>query len=120
MNPLELPTQRRLTKAFIDTMPVTITLTPRLQERKASGGYTWAEQAPRVPQVLRLVEPSGAPQIVTTADGKERLIEFLLIGQHDAEIGVYDIFTHEGLDYEVLSLYHFNGWERRAQVARRG
>ena len=117
----ELLMQRRLTKAFIDTMPITLELTPRTREKKSTGGRDWVEGMTRSPQVLRLVEPPRPNDPIRTADGIMRDVEFLLIGEHDAEIGVYDIFaTTDGRWWEVIQLLHDNGWEKRAAVARYG
>lgn len=119
-NDAELAIQQKLTKAFIDTQPVDLVLIPRQKIKQPSGGVKWDELEPRDPQTLRLVEPSGAPITVRTADGIERVVDFLLIGEIDAEIGLYDVFDHGGLRWEIGSLYHRNGWEIRAEVARHG
>lgn len=119
--PSDVEIQRKLTHAFIQTQPVVIQLIPRSYEQQPAGGSTWIEQTPREPQVLRLVEPSNsAPTPVTTADGIEREVEFMLLGEWDAQIGQNDIFTYMNLHWEVVQLAHFNGWERRASVARYG
>lgn len=112
--------QRRLTKAFIDVRPVSLSLIPRERLQQPSGGTKWAELPARETQVFTLVEPSGTPAPVRTLDGKERVIEFMLVGEHDAELGVYDVFSHGGHEWEVLYLHYPNGWETRAEVARRG
>lgn len=117
----ELTIQRKLTKSFIDTQPVSIVLTPRSLEKQSTGGKKWVEDTPRSPQTLRLIEPSSSgPDPVRTADGIEREVEFILLGEHDAIIGQNDIFEYGGLSWEVVQLMHFNGWERRATVCRFG
>ena len=117
---IEQTVQRRLTTAFIATQPVELVLTPRSRVKTSAGGRTWVEAAPRAAQTLRLVEPSNPARPTRTADGIERTVEFLLIGEHDAQLGVYDVFDHAGGRWEVVFLYHENGWERRAEVARHG
>lgn len=120
----EVDIQRTLTRAFINTMPVTITLVPRVKVQKPAGGFTWQEQAARDPQVMRLIEPSTvngiAPNPIVTGDGVERRIEFTLLGAHDAIIGLYDVFEHAGHEWEVVQVAHPLPWEQRASVARRG
>lgn len=120
MTTTELTIQRRLTVAFIDTQPVPLVLTPRIRVKQPSGGMKLEEQPPRAEQTFRLVEPSNPARPTRTADGVERVVEFLLLGSYDAQIGVYDVFYHAGGDWEVIFLYHFNGWEHRAEVARHG
>jgi hypothetical protein len=119
INLAELGIQRKLTHAFILTQPVELALVPRQRVKKPAGGWAYEEQAPRAPQTMRLVEPSGWPRPTVTQDGIERVVDFMLLGDWDAEIGLYDRFTHDGAEWEVIDLMHFNGWERRASVARR-
>jgi hypothetical protein len=117
---LELDTQRRLTRAFIATMPVSVALVPRTRTKTSAGGYVFVNQPPRVPQTLRLIESSAIPRPVVTLDGIVREADFELLGAHDAEMGVYDVFSIDGRQWEVVSLAHDNGWERRALVTRVG
>lgn len=117
---IELSVQKRITTAFIRTQPVEIVLTPREKRKQPSGGTKWEDMPAREVQTLRLVEPPSPDRPTRTADGIERVVEFLLLGEFDASIGVYDVFDHAGGRWEVVFLYHFNGWERRAEVARHG
>lgn len=117
----DLGVQRRLTAAFIQTAPESVELVPRAQVKQPSGGLKWVEQPPRAAQTMRFVEPPNPNDPVRTADGTERVVQFLLVAEHDAQIGVYDVFeTPDGRWWEVVQLVHFNGWERRAMVARHG
>jgi len=118
----ELTIQRQLTKAFIDTMPVTLVLTPRTKVPTDIGGFTWQEEEPRLPQVLRFVEldTSRPNDPIRTQDGIERRADFMLIGEWDAIIEVNDIFTYDGDSFTVIEMYYDNGWEVRAKVARHG
>lgn len=122
---LELSTQRRLTKAFIDTQPVSLALVPRNRVKTPAGGYKFEDQPARAPQVLRLIEPGAyggpLPRPEITLDGVQRTVEFELLGEHDAVIGLYDTFQHPiGIRWEVVNLSFFNGWEQRALVSRIG
>lgn len=116
----ELDIQRRLTRAFINTQPVMITLTPRTRTKTSTGGVLMTDGVPRGPQKLRLVEPgdSGGRLPIRAADGLEREVEYILLGEHTAEIGKYDIFTYAGSRWEVAALMHDNGWEKRGLVVR--
>lgn len=116
----ELTHQRRITTAFIATQPLTVQLIPQAKVKKPAGGFVWEDQPPRAPQTLRLIEPGGMPPPVVTADGVERTVDFELLGEWDAVIGLWDHFVYDLRQWEVVQLLHFNGWERRAVVSRRG
>jgi hypothetical protein len=120
---MDLATNRRLTKAFIDFNPVTLTLIPRAKVARPSGGYGWDEQAPRAPQVFTIIESGGIgglPRPEITADGVERSVEFQLLGEHTSAIARGDVFSHQGKEWEVVDLFFDNGYERRALVSARG
>ena len=110
------------TKLFIDIAPVTLTLTPRALVDDGEGGKRKVAQTPRAPQVFTLIEPSNSGQtaMVTTDDGSQDTLEFLLLGEFDAIIGKDDVFTFEGREYKVEIIMPFNGYERRAGVLRHG
>lgn len=112
--------QRRMTTAFINTRPVTITLTPRTKQAQDTGGYKWVDGAARQPQTMRLVEPPSAPVAISTNDGEQRQVEFLLIAEPDAAIEENDTFSLNGHEWQILDLYPDNGYEVRAKVVRRG
>jgi len=117
---MNLTLNRRITKKFIDELPVSLALVPRTRTKTPAGGFTWTEAAPRPLQTMTLIEPSVSPRPITTADGVERTIEFELLGQHDALLERYDVFTHDGKDWEIVMMFHDNGYEKRAMVSRRG
>lgn len=118
----ELDIQKSLTHAFILTQPVTITLIPRSKVKKPAGGFVWQYETARDSQVMRLVEPStpreAMPMPQSTSDGVQREIVFMLLGEWDSVIGLYDVFDHDGHRWEIVQLGHSNGWEQRASVAR--
>lgn len=117
---LDLATNRRLTKAFIDFNPVTITLIPRAKVKKPAGGFAWEEQAPREPQVVTITEPATLPRPQVTVDGIDREVDFILIAEHSAQVARSDVFIHQGRDWEVVDLFIDNGYEIRALVSARG
>lgn len=118
----EIAVNRRLTHEFIMRRPVTITLVPRNQVKKPAGGFVWADQTPRPPQVMTLIEPgdSGLRPATITADGIERVVDFELLGEWDAAVDRNDRFTNDEADWEIVALAPFNGYEQRAMVSRRG
>jgi hypothetical protein len=124
VNEVELAVQRTLTHEFILSLPTTITLQPRVKTRQPSGGFIWQDGAPRAPQVMRLCEPSTiqrtAPEPITTGDGVQREIVFMLLGEHDAVMEEGDWFEHGGHRWEIVQVAHPLPWEMRASVARHG
>ena len=87
-----LAVQRKVTHGFIMTQPVTVTLRKRVKVQQPAGGFAWEEDYERDPQVMRVVEPASQPQPVVTADGVDRVIEFMLLAEWDAEIERGDVF----------------------------
>jgi hypothetical protein len=117
----EIDIQRRITLAFIDTAPVILTLIPRVRAKQPTGGFAFQELSPRVPQKMRLIEPLGSlPIMLTGSDGVQRELEMILLGRWDCDLEKYDVFQYSGRSFEVAQLYHFNGWEQRAEVIRFG
>ena len=117
----EIDVQRKMTLAFIDTAPVMIDLIPRARAKQPTGGFAFQELSPRGPQKMRLIEPlGGLPVLLTGSDGAQRELEMILLGRWDCDLEKYDIFDYSGRAYEVAQLYHFNGWEQRAEVIRFG
>lgn len=116
-----LDINRRATKRFIDVAPVSIVLTPVL-ETQTAGGKQQVEQAPRTAQVFTLLEPgdSGHRDKTTMVDGSQLTLEYLLLGEHDAEMAAEDRFVHDGRKYKIVHVMPDNGYERRAMVIRHG
>lgn len=123
-DPTELEVNRLNTTAFIRANLSLVTLTPRTRARTGDG-YAWTEGADRPTQMMRLIDQSsaGGPTLgsVRAPDGRQREIDFHLLGEWDAEVGIYDCWTDEsGLRWEVIDLFPRNGYETRAMVARYG
>lgn len=120
----ELRLQRKGTVAFIEANPVSVQLIPRTKVTDGSGSR-WVEEAPRAAQTFRIIDQSTARLSTTvtvrTSDGQERLADFMLLGEHDAVVGLYDVWDDtDGKRYEVAQLYPDNGYEVRAAVVRQG
>lgn len=63
---------------------------------------------------------AGEPRPVRTVDGVERVVEFELLGEHDALLATHDVFTHQDKEWEIIGVFYENGYERRALVSARG
>lgn len=123
-NEQELAVNRRNTLAFIAARPYPVILIPQIRTRTVSGGVLYVPDVPRAQQTLRLIEQASAygnsPGLLQSSDGKQRRVQFQLLGSFDAEIDVYDYWIAAGLRYEVAELLPFNGYERRGQVIQYG
>jgi len=117
----ELKSLRAGTVAFIKANPVQLTLIPR--KRISDGtGTRFQDQAARDEQELCLVDQSTArspvPGVIQTSDGRERLVEWILLGRHDSEVELYDYWTDANGTWEVAQVFPANGYEVRAAVVR--
>ena len=117
---MDLATQRRVTKAFIDQLPTQLVLTPRTKTRQPAGGWILVDEAPREAQTFTVIEPPGSPIPTVTLDGIERRVEMELLGEYTAQMAVHDVFNHQGRDWEVVQMFYDNGYESRAWVSARG
>jgi len=120
---IDLAVNRRLTKAFIDYLPVTLVLVPQVKVKKPAGGWVLEDGTPRTPQVMTLIEQtglSGQPQPTRTVDGVERKVEFEVVAEWNAAISADDWFVYQGKEFRVIDLWIDNGWEKRALVVARG
>lgn len=124
MDDLELRIHRENTKAYIDYKPTSIVLVPKTERvRTASGGWRDEDATPRQAQTFRIIEQGArsVPAEIRTQDGKVRVVDFMLLGEHDAQVAVDDHWTGEdGRIWEVGDIMRPNGYEVRALVAERG
>lgn len=121
MNPAaELAAQRKQTAAFIAADPeaVTVTLTPATRTRTATGGYQDVNATPRPPQRFKLSELAFDQRPTITVAGVERLLDYHLIGPHNAQIAVGDWWMDGATKYEVVGFSDGFGYETKAQVIR--
>ena len=115
-----LPTLRAGTTAFINTNPVTVVLTPHTSEDDGAGGTLHIAGTPRDAAVVTLVEAknSGYLDKSVIPEGTNTVFDYMLIGQHDLVVGLYDTFSLDGQVYRVENIMMNNGYERRAKIVR--
>jgi hypothetical protein len=120
----ELRVNRRNTLAFIAARPIALALIPQQRTKTSSGGFRYEDLPLRAEQTLRLIEQASAygnsPGLLQASDGKQRRVQYQLLGPYDAEIGLYDYWVSAGLRFEVAELMPYNGYERRGQVIQYG
>lgn len=119
----ELRVNRINTKRFIDADPIILTLTTRGSLRTASGAYAHEAAAERPEQTFKLImqSPAGGSIEQRTDDGTERQVDYILLGEWNAEIAIGDYWEDErGQRWEVKALVPTNGYETRAVVEAHG
>jgi hypothetical protein len=118
----ELKYQRRNTSWYIAYDPVEITLIPVVRTRTPSGGSAYVDGDPRLPQVMRLIATTSDQKPIVTLDGKERQIDFTLLGQWDAAMEPLDYWIDgEGQRYQVVEIVSAGRqYERKGLVVLHG
>lgn len=119
----ELEINRKNTIAFIAARPSEIVLTPRTKKETDGGGWAWEIGSPRDPQTLRIIElgMQSTPPILELTNGKQRKVDFWLLGPFGAVIERGDFWiADDGRVWEVGDVVRDNGYEVRGLVAERG
>ena len=119
----ELRTQRKNTTAFIAADPLTLRLTPRASARTPSGAYAAQGRPERPLQTFKLImqSPAGSSIEQRTEDGTERQVDYILLGEWDAEVEPGDYWDDDlGQRWEVKAIVPRNGYETRAVVEAHG
>lgn len=115
----ELKIQRKITHAFIRAEPVDIGLSRRTESRTALGGIlkNFARQLPTQTFKIIMQSPAGASIEQRTDDGTERRVDYVLLGEWDADVQIGDYWDDaSGERNEVTSMIPYNGYEVRANV----
>ena len=107
INRVELIVRRRLVKAFIDSDAIAIQLARRQERTKtAAGGWTTTE-APALPsQVVRIIPSKRRYDngLVNAEAGQLPNSEYLLLGSHNLDVMVDDIFLWNSSQYRVTGI----------------
>jgi hypothetical protein len=123
MDAVELDLHRKNTTAFIAVKPTTVALVPQDKVSQPSGGYKMVDQPARDPQTFRIIElgMNTTPPILVLTDGKQRKVEFWLLGEWDANMSVNDHWMAEdGREWVVGDIVRSNQYETRGLVVERG
>lgn len=118
----ELKSLRAGTKAFIAANPSNLALIPRTRI-KSGTGTVFQDQDARPEQIVCLIDQSSTrspqPGVVQASDGRERLVDFMLLAEHDAVVELYDYWVDSSGTWDVAQVFPANGYEIRAAVVRR-
>lgn len=122
MTTREQQANRRLTRAYVRSNAVNIRMTSYTRHQDDQGSWRYLRGDDRFTQPFRLIESgqpgSNAARSVTGVDGISRVIEFELLGDHCADLRLYDRFILNGDEFEVIEVWPDNGYEKRASVVR--
>lgn len=114
-----LAMQRSLTQMYIANDPTTIELQPYSQVKTPSGGWSWQAGDLREPQTVKMILLSNDQRPTVTVAGVERVIDYHLMGRHDMQIAVGDIWAaDDGTMWEVLGFTEGWGYMTKAFVGR--
>jgi hypothetical protein len=116
--------QRQQTLNYISMDPTEIVLIPTVVTRQASGAQLHDDGPPRAVQTFKVIPQGftahGAKNTVTL-NGKERVIDIVLMGAWDAVVEVGDHWVdNHGRRCEVISLDDGHEWEVKANVEAHG
>lgn len=120
---IELSVNRFNTRAFIAADPLSLTLQVRGSVRTPSGAYARERQSERPEQTFKLImqSPAGSSIEQRTGDGTERQVDYILLGEWNAQIAVGDYWDdQEDQRWEVKALVPTNDYETRAVVEAHG
>jgi hypothetical protein len=107
---------RITTSAFIADDPTTIALLRQTKVRKPSGGHDFPK-LPIAPQVFRFINQDIGGGVTAGADdGTVRRFDYVLVGNHDADVQINDTWVDGQIQYKVDSIIPNNGWETRVHV----
>lgn len=111
---VELAIHRANTKRFIESDPSEITLIPSVAS-KIAGTVKYSDGVPRNPQIFKVIwqADSGIQRQVSSQGGSTRM-DFVLVGEFTADIGLKDHFEHSGNRYVVEWIAPPNGYEVKA------
>lgn len=123
MSTLETDLNRLNTAAFIAVKPTSLILTPRERVKTPGGGYKFEDRTPRTAQTFRIIELGmmSTPPVLTLTDGKQRVVNFWLLGEWDCAMEIDDWWKAEdGREWVVGDIVRDNGYETRGLVVERG
>lgn len=112
----EIEMKRRGTKAFIDSDPTVIVLTPYVTTITPGGGRELTASDPRAEQTFKVIPMTFDQRPTVTTGGVERIIDYTLLGEWDSEGAVWDRFTLDDMTdgyLLVVALSDGHGYEKK-------
>ena len=118
----ELELLRKQTLAFIRTNLTVLSLVPRGNIEADDGGRIFTDLPPRPAQEFRLIPQTDGERARKDDNGESNQYPFILLAPWDATIHELDFWEEPETEmrWEIDSLVHFNGYERKAMVTAYG
>lgn len=113
--------QRAATAMMIADDPSTIALIPRVESTSRTGGQFWDDGSARPAQTFKLIAMTYSQKPVVTVNGKERVVDYTLLGAWDCQMEIGDHWTgDDGRRYEIVAFAPGFGYERKGLVECHG
>lgn len=108
---------REQTLKYIAYDPIILSLIPVVRSGTDEGGQSIVDGPPRAPQTFKLIALSANQRRELTVSGKERVIDYHLLGAHDSLMEAGDHWSDsDGNWYEVIRIDAGHGYERKGFV----
>lgn len=119
-NTLELSMQRRATKTLITADPTSIVLFPNAGSM-VNGTLKFTASSARNPQTFKVIwDGSNGVAREVGSEGESRRFDFVLVGEHDAELAIGDIWKVADQKFVIEYIFPANGWEVKAGGSSHG
>jgi len=108
---------RQQTLKYIAYDPIELSLIPVVRSTTVEGGVSIVDGPVRDPQTFKLIALTSNQRLTLTVAGKERIIDYHLMGAHDSIMEVGDHWSDsDGNWYEVHAIQAGHGYERKGLV----
>ena len=117
----ELAAQQRITEGFIAIDETSVVLIPQTETITPNGGRRLTEDTPRDAQPFKVIPMTFDQRPTVTAGGKERLIDYTLLGTVDSVVEINDIWFLDDQPesyYLVVAITDGHGYERKVLCER--
>lgn len=110
------------TQRFIDYRPDTVMVSRRDKEATPDGGWKFGAPADVGEVTLRVVEMLRTQATLqrTTASGKLVTPSHQAIALPDVDVERYDMFSWDGMDWEVVWVSHLPDWRTQLELVGHG
>lgn len=109
---VERSIHRKNTKRFIDSDPTVITLTTPVNAI-INGTRVANYSEERNPQTFKIIW-QGDDGVIREIPGGTRRFNFILLGEHDAELAIGDFWQVEDQKFVIEYVFPYNGYEVKA------
>lgn len=118
----EMTWLRMQTLAFIRANQLVISLVPRLLVGQSDGGKLLEDLPPRPAQEFRLIPQTDGERARINELGESNQYPYILLGTWDSTMHELDFWEDPltEMRWQIDSLVHYNGYERKAMVTAYG